>query len=104
MWRGRRSPLRPSSQQRPSSPAIDFPRTRGSAGGVAPPAEAAGAVLLGMRRRLDRPAGIGAERIVDEKRPTSVRQPAVHLHAVVLPPPPLAAAAGPGYTTPEAGH
>ena len=46
--------------------------------GPAPPA------LFGVRRGLDRPARIGAERMIHEEHPGAVRQPAVDLHAVMM--------------------
>ena len=40
--------------------------------------------LFGVRRRLKRPALIGAERMIHEEHPGAVRQATVDLHAVVM--------------------
>ena len=43
-----------------------------------------GTLLFGVRRGLDCPARIGAERMIHEEHPGAVRQPAVDLHAVMM--------------------
>src|SRR5438046_10706264 len=43
-----------------------------------------GAALFRRRRRFDAPIRVGAEGVIDEERPGSIRKLAMHLHAMVV--------------------